>query len=295
MQTTHPTPDQRRAEAVEQATGALDGNTWPQPLQNSVLYLESENPEAITTRHAELLQTIQRQGNLLRSTLVKIFITNWVVALLILLAYFIFAAAAPAARAQQLSLLAHQISYHTDRTQDFNEVNPGLGVQYRPQARPSSLGDERSDVSASPWSERVLAGGYVQAGFYKNSYRRQTFYAAVGSEPFALGPVRLGAFVAAGTGYGKRTVTVTTTEQVRDPLRLIACPTNKPCPPTPTVTQTTTTERTEPTNALRAAAGLSASLQGQRFGLQFVAMPPLRVNGNTLSSGVFAASLMVRI
>lgn len=64
-------------------------------------------------------------------------------------------AAAPSVLASRLSIDINVASYHTEAwaRRDLNQVNPGVGLEY--QASPD-------------WS--------VAAGFYKNSYRRQTAY-----------------------------------------------------------------------------------------------------------------------
>lgn len=291
---THPTPDQRRQEAIDQATAAFDGSDWPG------VNIDAAHQRAFTDadvglgfaatqpiprvdlpaeRHAELIETVRWEGSALRKTIIGAMVGIVLFFALVLLAAFLTTGRA---HAQETRLLVHQLSYHLDRSQDWNEVNPGLGVQYRPW---SGWLFDSTKINELQW---WIANGYVQAGFYKNSYRRNTVYAAAGSEPITLGPVRMGAFVAVGSGYGVRAVT----EQRTLPPPLQFC-SAKPCPlPDP---QTITTRRVENTSALRAAGGLSASWQGQRLGVQIIAMPPLQVNGQKLSSGVYAASLSVRI
>jgi hypothetical protein len=84
--------------------------------------------------------------------------------------------------ADQLRVVAHQLSYHLDRKQGFREVNPGLGVQWRLQ------GDARA---------------YLQGGTYLNSVERRTWYLATGAEPLAVasGRFTVGGFVGLATGY----------------------------------------------------------------------------------------------
>lgn len=70
------------------------------------------------------------------------------------------------------------ISYHFDRSKGFNEVNPGLGVEYR-----------------------LNSGVSVMGGFHKNSIDLRTTYAAVNYQPFSIGPIKIGASVGFMTGY----------------------------------------------------------------------------------------------
>ena len=69
-------------------------------------------------------------------------------------------------------------SYHTERN-GYNQINPGLGF-------------ERSI------NERWAVGG----GFYRNSYRRDSFYVGATYMPFRLAQVRLGTSFGLMTGYG---------------------------------------------------------------------------------------------
>ena len=69
-------------------------------------------------------------------------------------------------------------SYHTERN-GYNQINPGLGF-------------ERSI------NERWSFGG----GFYRNSYRRDSFYAGATYMRWRIGEIRLGTSLGLVTGYG---------------------------------------------------------------------------------------------
>jgi hypothetical protein len=69
-------------------------------------------------------------------------------------------------------------TYHFDRDKDLNGRNGGLGAEYR----------FRGDLA-------------LTAGRFYNSDREYSNYAGVIWQPFALGPVRLGAVVGAFSGY----------------------------------------------------------------------------------------------
>lgn len=69
-------------------------------------------------------------------------------------------------------------TYHFDRDKDLNGANRGLGAEYR----------FRGDLAAS-------------AGRFYNSDRAYSNYIGAIWQPFAMGPVRLGAVVAAFNGY----------------------------------------------------------------------------------------------
>lgn len=70
------------------------------------------------------------------------------------------------------------ISYHSNREREYNERNPGLGIEYR-------INNE--------WS--------LASGFYKNSFSRTTYYAYANWTPINLGPVWFGLAGGAVTGY----------------------------------------------------------------------------------------------
>lgn len=71
-------------------------------------------------------------------------------------------------------------SYHFDRDRNLNDRNPGIGGEYR-----------FSTVAAAT------------AGRFYNSDRQYSNYAGVYYQPFAVGPVRLGAVVGGFNGYPK--------------------------------------------------------------------------------------------
>jgi hypothetical protein len=69
-------------------------------------------------------------------------------------------------------------TYHFDRNRDLNGANKGLGAEYR----------FRDDLA-------------VTAGRFYNSDREWSNYAGAIWQPFAIGPVRLGAVAGAFSGY----------------------------------------------------------------------------------------------
>jgi hypothetical protein len=71
-------------------------------------------------------------------------------------------------------------SYHFQRDKGLNDSNPGLGAEYR-----------FSTVAS------------VTAGRFYNSDRAYSNYAGVYYQPFALGPVRIGAVAGGFSGYPK--------------------------------------------------------------------------------------------
>jgi hypothetical protein len=71
-------------------------------------------------------------------------------------------------------------SYHFQRDKGFDDTNPGFGAEYR-----------FSSVAS------------VTAGRFHNSDRRMSSYAGVYYQPWAIGPVRLGAVVGGFNGYPK--------------------------------------------------------------------------------------------
>lgn len=70
------------------------------------------------------------------------------------------------------------VSYHADRSRDWNETNSGVGIE-------RSLSDTTS----------------ATAGQYLNSYNRTTFYAGGIWRPLQTRYVRAGLFAALATGY----------------------------------------------------------------------------------------------
>lgn len=71
-------------------------------------------------------------------------------------------------------------SYHFQRDKGFDDTNPGFGAEYR-----------FSSVAS------------VTAGRFHNSDRRMSNYLGVYYQPWAIGPVRLGAVVGGFNGYPK--------------------------------------------------------------------------------------------
>ncbi len=84
--------------------------------------------------------------------------------------------ASAAAHAGALYGVATTVSRHfPDR--GYNQVNPGLGVEY----------------DQGPWAFAL--------GEYRNSYRRTTTYATAGFLPVKMGRMRFGVFAGPATGY----------------------------------------------------------------------------------------------
>jgi hypothetical protein len=81
------------------------------------------------------------------------------------------------ANAQTHSAVLHTVSYHFDRSQNWNEQNYGIGYRYQHN---------------NHWS--------FQGGFYDNSYGRWTRYAVVQHEWRIFG-IQAGAFAGFVTGY----------------------------------------------------------------------------------------------
>jgi hypothetical protein len=71
-------------------------------------------------------------------------------------------------------------TYHLQQDKDLNGRNPGVGAEYR-----------FSSTAA------------VTAGHFYNSDRKHSSYAGVIYQPFAIGPVRLGAVLGGFNGYPK--------------------------------------------------------------------------------------------
>lgn len=72
------------------------------------------------------------------------------------------------------------VSHHfqSDR-RDWREVNPGFGME--------------REFTGTPW--------VTSAGYFRNSYDRNTFYLGGRWMPLGIGPVRLGAYGLLATGY----------------------------------------------------------------------------------------------
>lgn len=71
-------------------------------------------------------------------------------------------------------------SYHFQRDKGFDDTNPGFGAEYR-----------FSTVAS------------VTAGRFHNSDRQMSSYAGIYYQPWAIGPVRLGAVIGGFDGYPK--------------------------------------------------------------------------------------------
>ncbi len=85
---------------------------------------------------------------------------------------------APKASAEaDVWLSASVASYHTDRSKDYNESNPGIGLEV-------SKGNHAAGL-----------------GTYENSYYQQTVYLTYSYRPMHLGKVSVGGFVGLATGY----------------------------------------------------------------------------------------------
>jgi hypothetical protein len=82
------------------------------------------------------------------------------------------------APARQLWIDSGFATYHFNRDRDLNGANGGLGVEYK----------FRGDLAAT-------------AGRFYNSDRAYSNYAGVIWQPYAIGPVRLGAVIAGFSGY----------------------------------------------------------------------------------------------
>ena len=82
------------------------------------------------------------------------------------------------APARQLWLDSGFATYHFDRDKDLNGANGGIGVEYR----------WRGDLA-------------LTVGRFYNSDRQYSSYAGAIWQPFAIGPMRLGAVIAGFNGY----------------------------------------------------------------------------------------------
>jgi hypothetical protein len=74
--------------------------------------------------------------------------------------------------------ILHTVSYHFDRSQDWNEQNYGVGYRHC-----------------------IGQGLSLQGGYYHNSYYRDTFYLIVQREWHLAGAIRGGVFAGGVTGY----------------------------------------------------------------------------------------------
>lgn len=87
-------------------------------------------------------------------------------------------AAAEYARAGDVYVSPGGLSYHTDRSKNFNERNYGLSATYRTD-------DELAYTS----------------GWFGNSLHRRSYFAAARWTPLQIGQIRAGALVGIVTGY----------------------------------------------------------------------------------------------
>lgn len=78
-------------------------------------------------------------------------------------------------------VIVHVASYHSDRNQDYNGNNPGLGLRIK-----------------SPGRRLFFA-----AGGYRNSLREDSIYAGVGMGMLDTGPLTFRFMVGGVTGYSK--------------------------------------------------------------------------------------------
>lgn len=77
-------------------------------------------------------------------------------------------------------LVVSGVSHHFQpERRDWRESNPGVGIE--------------KEFTGTPW--------VATAGYFRNSYDRNTFYAGARWMPLTLGPVRLGAFGLVASGY----------------------------------------------------------------------------------------------
>ena len=89
----------------------------------------------------------------------------------ILLAALLATCALPASADTYLNIAG--VSYHGDRSGNWNEKNPGIGIEH---------------------------DGYI-AGYYRNSYNKDTVYAGYAWRPLQAGAFKAGVIVAAASGY----------------------------------------------------------------------------------------------
>jgi hypothetical protein len=102
-------------------------------------------------------------------------------------------------------LVVSGYSHHFKHREEFRAANPGLGWE-----RPT---DEY--------------GGTWMAGYYRNSYDRDTVYAGLRWEPLRWGPARLGVFAGLASGYWTPVVALPmlSIEAGRVGINLVAAPT----------------------------------------------------------------------
>jgi hypothetical protein len=93
-----------------------------------------------------------------------------------------FATETQAADFTKSAIVFNGLSYHSDRSTNYNERNFGLGL--------------RASVTKN-WD--------VEAGFYNNSFHKPTAYVSGSWLPLKYGAMRGGLFVLAATGYKTQT------------------------------------------------------------------------------------------
>ena len=102
----------------------------------------------------------------------------WLAALAIVAAFVSVALAAEPVDPPRNWLHLGAVSYHFNRAANYNEINPGLGIEHQFNARHS-----------------------LSAGAYRNSERRNTIYALYGYTPLQIGPVKFGVLAGLANGY----------------------------------------------------------------------------------------------
>lgn len=96
----------------------------------------------------------------------------------IVFAILMLVASIQESKASELWVNTGGVSYHFDRSKQFNEGHAGVGVEWR----------ANEDLS-------------VMAGFHKNSLSLRSTYASVQYQPLHLGTVKIGVSAGLMTGY----------------------------------------------------------------------------------------------
>lgn len=111
------------------------------------------------------------------------------------LAFFAAAIAATPTRADDWLVLSG-FSYHFQQDREhFRQNNPGIGYEHDLEGTPEWL-PATVQGWIPDWREVTFSAGY-----FTNSYDRQTFYVGGRWEPLHWGPLRAGAFGLLGSGY----------------------------------------------------------------------------------------------
>jgi hypothetical protein len=172
----------------------------------------------------------------------------------------------PAANSKpQLDLALHTGSYHFDRAQRFEEFNPGAALRLR------------------------TAGGYWQAGAYRNSIGRTTGYIArgitVAQWPTASGAVQASVFAGVGSGYAVRVAERRVFFKTPAP----PCLDPKGCPEWPLASDLVRVYEPRTQNGgLSPLAGAALSWDTGPMALHLVATPTFRTGGQTRNYGALA-------